>query len=264
MAGVEFEAEVEQIPPSVERVKLRLMVLWANGGRGYLEGMLATDRAPAEDHIAGLKEWVFRELSSELTEQEAARHRLPVGAWTPKQRVDYSWDMEANATVCWALGLVNEFPKWDEEVDELEIELFDFPSASTWRSDLSLRPLAEIEEQAKSVEAKYWRIRTPEPGAVASPYCKKLMGRAAKLGQVKLAVDGDLALSDGRSVASASEDELQHLRSIQTERLAGLNWLCGHDPNWDMITADTIVGWLWDTEWPDEIDPGSEPAPPNP
>jgi len=46
-------------------------------------------------------------------------------------------------------------------------------------------------------------------------------------------------------------DDFHQLGSIQCERLEGLNWLCGQDADWDQITADTIVSWLWDKEWPE-------------
>ena len=101
-------------------------------------------------------------------------------------------------------------------------------------------------------------------GGATDDYRKKLMRRAATLGQVTLAADGDLALSDGRSLLELSEEEQAQLGSIQFERLEGLNWLRGQEENWDMITADTIVNWLWDKEWPDETDANREPAPPKP
>ena len=227
------------------------MVLWANGCRSYLEGCFGADPAESSHSITRLEAWVERELAAELTSAEAKRHRLGPGTWTKKQTVEDSWDCEAAASLSWAVGLRRRYPSWDKQSTNLGYDCMDAPAAKDWHSEIALRRKSQIDHQAMSVEARYWRIRSREPGEPADAYRKKLMWRAAELGQVKLAPDGDLALTDGTSVAKLSEFELGALGSILSERLTGLNWLCGRDEDWDMVTADTAVTWLWDQAWPE-------------
>ena len=227
------------------------MVLWANGCRSYLEGCFVADSAESGHRIPKLEAWVERELAAELTSAEAKRHLLGPGTWTKMQTVEDSWDCEAAASLSWAVGLRKRYPSWDKQAFDLGYDCLDAPAAKGWHPDLAFRPKSHIDRQAMSVEAKYWRILSCEPGEPADAYRKKLMRRAAELGQVKLASDGDLALTDGTSVARLSEIELGALGSICSERLTGLNWICGWDEDWDMVTADTAVTWLWDEEWPE-------------
>lgn len=235
----------EEIPPSIDRVKRRLMVFWANGFRAYLEDSGEPD---AGETWMTVSSWVLGPVHWEMTERELAMHRLPFGSWSERQIIDASWNREAAVGLEWALGLRDEMPGWNEPVrlcDATE-DFYDAPDPLLWRPELSLRHPRQIEFQAASVEAAYWRIRM---GNEQTEYGLKLMGRASRLGQVSLAADGDLALADGRSVASIGEDELSQARSTASERLQGLNWLCGHDPDWDGVAANTIVGWLWDDNW---------------
>ena len=150
--------------------------------------------------------------------------------------------------LAWALGLA-EPPPWDQILawDEFAEEFFEFPDPDAWGQHLRLRSIEQIEEVAKAYEARYWRIRhsmddNPE-------YVFKLLGRAAQLGHVELASDGDLLTTGGESLGAVNLDRFDKISSVVLERLKGLNWLCGQEQDWDSIQEDTIVGWLWDEHW---------------
>lgn len=223
------------------------MVLWANAARGSAELNYCEDVALWTPRIEGLRAWVLDKLAAELSRAEIARHRMGPGEWKEQEAINDCWDQEAAVSLGWALGLLDEYPAWDQP-GEMPVDFFEYPAPESWRPDLSLRSPEEIENQAMIVETHYWRIRVPDRKPSGTEYGRKLMGRAAALGHVRLAEDGDLALSDGSSFKGLSEEDLDTLRSVQTERLQGLNWLSGHDEDWDNVTSDTIVSWLWDKE----------------
>lgn len=243
------EPEPEWIPPSDAAARCRFMMLWANCGRSYLESQVAEGGEPRES-LPDLQAWVAGPLAAFATEEELARHAEPAGTWSERDIINDSWDREAAAMLAWALGLLDSPPALDVAADWVPEadEFFDFPDPKTWRTNLKLRDADSLEHMAQSYEAMYWRLRTIE-GEGDLDYARKLMGRAHRLGQVDLAPDGDLALSDGRSIVEADDEELGTLTSIAMERLQALNWLCGQDPDWDEISCDTIVSWLWDEHW---------------
>jgi hypothetical protein len=244
--------------PGVDRVKIRLMCLWANMMRAAAEDQFADDEQIWTERIQSLQNWTTNQLAPEQTEAEKIRHAKAPGTWTEREMIQDQWDREASVGLVWALRLIPTFPYLLEPLLDFDFDFFDFPEAKSWRPDLNLRPWQELEEQAKSVEACYWRIRTPDADSNATKYGQKLMQRAAQLGQVRLAKDGDLATHDGKSILKLNEDELSLYRSTLMERLEGLNWLTGQEQDWDDVTSDTVVSWLWDEHWPEAIAPPKE------
>lgn len=244
------EPNDEWLPPSADAVRRRLVILWCNCGRSHFESEHTKGSEIDAETLAKLREWVCGPLRDDASEHEISRHEAELGSYSKQDILNDWWDIDAAAVLQWALGLTDRLPAWDVygEWDESTDELFDLADPLAWRDGLSLRPLEEIEAQAQSHEARYWRIRhlreIDDHG-----YAKKLMGRAQKLGQVELTSDGELAFSDGSSVMDAEEDKLSFSTSIVMERLHALNWLCGQDAGWDSITCDTIVSWLWDENW---------------
>jgi hypothetical protein len=224
------------------------MVLWANSGRAFLEDEYRDEPESGEEFVEPLRRWVLSKLGGEATEAEQARHALPLGDWITQEVVDDSWDREGGHMLAWALGLTAP-PPWDEMLawGEFAEEFFGFPEPDAWGNDLRLRSIEEIEELAKGYETRYWRIRcsmddNPE-------YVFKLLGRAAQLGHVELASDGDLLTTGGESLGAVDLGRFEKISSVVLERLKGLNWLCGQEAGWDDIRENTIVGWLWDEHW---------------
>lgn len=238
-------------PPSSDAARRRLMVLWANFGRSYIENDIAEGRGLGDKPFEQLQAWLLGPLRHDATPGEIARHEMALGEWPPRLIMNDYWDCEAAIVLQWALGLEDQLPAWDrtDEWAEATDDFFDFPDPSTWRSELTLRSSDEIEQMARSYEARYWRIRSSERPEQEA-YGKKLMARAHQLGQVELAPDGDLAFSDGTSIMDAPAESRQAVTSIVIERLQALNWLCGQEASWDDVTCDTIVSWLWDEHWP--------------
>jgi hypothetical protein len=231
-------------PPSIAQIKMRLMVLWANSGRAFLELEFADDVEMGEEIAGPLREWVSTVLRAEATEAELARHQLPLGSWDEQTGRNDSWDREGSLVLQWGLGLIPVLTTWDTEMEASEAleDFFDFPNPQSWRPDLKLRAFDELDALGMRYETCLWRSRRSE----ADIYTLKLMSRAHSIGTISLASDGDLALSDGRSFASIDEQEAGHIVSIVQERLEACNWICGHEPNWDLLSPDTVVSWLWD------------------
>lgn len=131
--------------------------------------------------------------------------------------------------------------------DDLAICVTDFQDPSALPEGLSLRRLEVIEREAQVVETCFWRIRAGLRLTESDcEYVLKLLGRAAQLGYVHLAPDGDLLCSNGKSLGEQTADSFQLLGSMCKERLQALNWMCGQNPEYDEVTSDTIVYWLWD------------------
>jgi Domain of unknown function (DUF4272) len=235
-------------PPSIERIRLRLMVLAANGARSHAESHFNDSPVEWTEDIAYLEEYVLAQLSDELTEAERNQHQAKAGTWDERMIVADSWDREATAPLLWALGIQRR-TQWHTD-REIWDELFDWPDLKTWRPDAKVIPLRDIDDEQRIYETIYWRIRSREnPTKQDLEYSRKLMGRAAKLNYVTLAHDGDLANLDGVSISNWDSDSHHHAISIVMERLHALNWLIGQEPDWDMITRDTVVNWLWDEHW---------------
>lgn len=227
------------------------MMLWANAGRSYLEEEYVATPSEGQDKADALCGWVLSALDDEATVGEKALHQKLLGTWTEREIIDNSWDTQAAPPLYWAFGLLPQVPAWDAALhwDKRTDDFYEFPNPELWRPQLTLRRPDEVEEVAKAHETCYWRIRSQDSWPESQAYVKKLLRRASRLGHVVLGSDGDLKVSDGRSLSELNESEFQIVGSVVVERLSALNWLCGQEESWDDITADTIVSWLWDENW---------------
>ena len=73
------------------------------------------------------------------------------------------------------------------------------------------------------------------------PNLERIIALAAKKGQedgLFKAIDNDFPALR-KSYAKLSLEEWERMRSIATERLYGLNWLCGHAEDWDQVPTET-------------------------
>lgn len=235
-------------PPSVDRVKARLMVQCASWLRSGWE-IGVSEELPTPLQLCA---WVTR-LSPEATDQEIDLHALPIGEWPERAVRDASWAQQSGGMLEWALYLREDLPAWDQRFDWTDVVVQDFqtfPTPDSWQPFLTLRSHDEIEREAMVMETCSWRMRTGQIlGGNEKAYAHKLLGRSAQLGHVPLAPDGDLLCSDGRSLADQSPEEFDLVRSIAREKLQALNWLTGQDEEYHSVTCDTIVGWLWAGAW---------------
>ncbi len=243
---MQMEEDPVPIPPTFERIKKRIFTLWTNGARGYAETVFSSDPGTWKGRIEELEAWASMTFIDEMTDAERKLHSLPPGDWTERAQIDCYWDHEALTSLLWATRWLKDFPAWHVE-NVVPLDLFDFPNLEQWGHELVLIPPDEIETQAMITETCYWRLRSDSisPGPEMDEYGRKLMRKAAEFGHVKLATDGDLALTDGRSYKLLSDEENRLAVSCLMERLQGLNWLCGHEEDWDQVTIDTSVSWLW-------------------
>ncbi|MBS1713347.1 MAG: hypothetical protein JST30_03330 [Armatimonadetes bacterium] len=245
-------------PPTLERVTKRLCVLWANTFRSYIESERNSDPKFWDGEVECLRDWLFKHCASELTGRERARHHLGAGSWERRDIIADSWDRQAAVPLLWATRALDPLPAWDFPLgwEEVGIDTSEFPDFTSFCKGPIL-PIEELEEAGRVMETVYWRLRTPIEDSRDGDYRRMLMGRAAALGHVLLANDGDLALSDGRSVATLDDEEVETVWGVAMERLYGLNWLCGQEEDWDLVTADTVVDWLWDENWGEPKRPSS-------
>jgi hypothetical protein len=244
----EEDHEEDMIPQTLDRVKIRFMVLSATYYRFVLEESNSKDTELAKE----LHQWV-ESLAPETEQFELEWHAADLGSWPYKRIRDVSWSSEKLTVLQWALGMLDELSPWDESgrCSDRAYELETCPAPSDWGNDLQLRSPEELERVAREYEVRYWRIRRfqdfQEPEG--KEYILKLLSRSAQLGEITLADDGDLLCSDGTSLSTKERDFVHTCGSICMERLQALNWLVGQEELLSESTPDIIVNWLWDEHW---------------
>jgi hypothetical protein len=164
--------------------------------------------------------------------------------------LDASWRAEALGVITWALKLSGQILPYDEQSSDqsaLSTLKILFPTAP-FLSTAKLRPDAQILAARETAEAWLWRARTTrcqkQPGRYPPPTgwtYEKIIHLAAdhweKQGLFK-AIEGDFP-AHGKAYSQLTEAECPSMNSIATERLYGLNWLCGHAHNWDLVPTGT-------------------------
>jgi hypothetical protein len=111
-----------------------------------------------------------------------------------------------------------------------------------------LRPEAGMRQARDLAEGWLWRARTTqiqkEPAKYPPPpgwTFEKIIEAAAAHWEAHgafTARERDYPAC-GKPYARLTEDEWQDCRSIASERLHGLNWLCGRSQDWDRVPTDT-------------------------
>ena len=249
------EGIYEQVPPPVDAVRLRFLTLFAMHYRARMElSNVRGEEEPGDEELAtDIGAWAEL-LQPEIADWERDALSRPFGQWEWPEIVNGLWVQEAAHALAWGLHLVpNLLPvdtrmEWSEESLN---ELMSLPDPASWRTNAILRDPEQCDFAARVVETWYWRLRVLEKDDSQSTweYALKLLSRAAKLGDVTLAADGDLLCTNG--VSLKDYEEIDSVKSIAMERLKALNWLCGHERTYSRVTSDTIVSWLWDENWPD-------------
>jgi hypothetical protein len=79
---------------------------------------------------------------------------------TMQHRIDASWLAESIMCLHWALGLRDQIPPYDQEVDPKSNQLPQGWKARELVGSATLRPQAEIGEQREPAELCHWRCRT--------------------------------------------------------------------------------------------------------
>jgi len=171
---------------------------------------------------------------------------------TAQHRIDASWLAESIMCLHWALGLREQIPPYDQEVDPKSNQLPKGEKARDLVSSATLRPQAEINRQRDLAELCHWRCRThmlltskkiPDalPDGTPMPeIIRRAAEKAAEDGAFPKPIDNDFPVY-GKAYREVTEEEQSMLTSIAMERHKALNWLCGYAPGnrWSETPTDT-------------------------
>ena len=247
-------------PPQAIEVARRALCLGVVLCRAHFETFLNehTDAKERNDYIRAnqammldLNVWLQREgLWESVSALEKALLELPTGQWDHQTCIDASWRNEAFEVILWALQMRPSIPPYDQQVEFREIvrelQLLTPPQIFLQRS--SLRPHAEIAQARDVSELWLWRARTtflmnqpeqdPLPQGLTYEKVISMSADQAALDGLFAPIAGDFPAL-GKAYRDLTEDEWCALQSIATERLYGLNWLCGGAGDWDKVRTDT-------------------------
>jgi TPR repeat protein len=226
-------------------IEARLLVARQNpGGEAKLRsGVLET---AARDINGWLKDEALW-LAASSNEKKALS--LVPGSWSEQLIKNASWREQALTVIWWALGLTDGIPPYDAQAVGLSLAALTLLSSPRqFVSDAKLRPEKDIFQAREIAENWLWRARTTqiqkEPEKYPPPpgwTYEKIIAAAAdhweKEGLFK-ALERDYP-ARGKPYSKLSEYEWFEMRSIATERLYGLNWLCRYSANWDSVPTET-------------------------
>lgn len=201
----------------------------------------------AKELNAWLKDEGLRESLSKV-EREALK-KVP-GSWTVRELKDYGWRTEALGVVAWAIGLVAKVPPYDQQWNPKPLfkAVPILQPTKKFIAQAKLRNAAKILKAREVAENWLWRARTTqvqkEPERYPPPAgwtYEKIITAAAKHWEKEglfKALKGDYPAL-GKPYRKLSEEEWQSCRSIATERLYGLNWVCSYAADWDRVPTGT-------------------------
>ena len=139
-------------------------------------------------------------------------------------------------------------PAYDQPAFNSDLmELVPHPGDSqAFIANAELRKAHAISEARDLAELWLWRARTTQLQREHSEPPKgmtyeSIIAETAKKAQedgLFTAIDGDFPALH-RAYAKLSEREWETMRSIATERLYALNWLCRDAEDWDEVSTDT-------------------------
>ncbi|MGC9943319.1 MAG: DUF4272 domain-containing protein [Verrucomicrobiota bacterium] len=190
------------------------------------------------------------ELWLTASENEKKLFKLSPGSWPKKIILNMAWRAEALGAIGWALHLTDKIPPYDAQLepDSFVYHLQLFGETKPFVSAARLRTEKEILAAREIAENWLWRARTTqiqkEPDKYPPPpgmTFEKVIALAATHWEKQglfTAVNEDYP-ARGKAYAQLNDAEWQELRSIATERLYGLNWLCGYSANWDLVPTGT-------------------------
>jgi hypothetical protein len=255
----------EELPtyqiPAVQDAGCRLLCLMSMGARAFFEeeaekATLIKDASAHSDHlrrIAELCDWLKEEnLWFALSDSERKVMEKAPGQWSKRDQINASWRVEAAGCIAWALQLLVEIPAYDQSFRPGTI-MDGIPqtgeATAEWLNGLIYRAEEEIRDARETAELWVWRSRTTQfqknrdhhAGLPSDEEYQVIIENAAKRGQAEgcfTMFDGDFP-AFGKKFADLSEAEWSSAKSIATERMWGLNWLCGYHHEWDEVPLDT-------------------------
>lgn len=162
------------------------------------------------------------------------------------------WCKESAAALIWALGMIDEFPPFDEESDHELLQKVPYQDLESFFSGASLLPAEKIEHQRNIAEFWHWRSRTRElieknePLSLGMGYTsfdqivRDVAKEAFRRGDFHEIIDDDFP-AKGKAYRDLTDEEWSDVRSITIERHKALNWLCGYAEGnrWERTRTDT-------------------------
>lgn len=176
------------------------------------------------------------ELEMEIIEAE-------IGELTEWQIRDVSYRLEALGVLMWALERLEDLAAYDEGFLDEEV-LAELPNLEGTIDDFldyaSLRAEDELLLERQVCELWGFRIKQIENEAgKLSDQTREKIARARKKGIVTQLAQDDL-VAFGKPVHRLSEDEIEELRIVATERMKAFNWLFGLGDSWERTSGDPV------------------------
>lgn len=186
-----MKEEMDDIPKTAEEIARRIIVLTAVIG--------VAQGGSSEKAL----DWLEKEgLSEEITPDES---KFLSGNGTERDKINFSWKVEALVPLLWAIKKLDAFPNLTGQVDtSLLAKQLVFPPNTTadFVRSAILRKEYEISEMYETVYQSHWEVR-----------------------------DAHL---NGKEIPNGFEP------GVVMERHYGFNWLIGYcGQEWDGITTDT-------------------------
>ena len=135
---------------------------------------------------------------------------------SPSQQsiVNFSWSVEALASLVWALGGLQQMPPLSEQFWVLDIDFIEaaMKSPNAFRLSATKRSSEEIQEMEGFLYHQHWRVRDKQLGF--------------NVGASIPPESGEIPVDDLNS-------------SVVYERRYGMSWVVGCGKDWDNVPTDT-------------------------
>jgi hypothetical protein len=172
-------------------------------------------------------------------------------------RMAASWRMEAAGIMMWALNIIEEWPKIDEEISPELLKNVEVKRLGLFSKPFIMRSKKELNSKRNLIEFWHWRVRTRQLIERGDPFptdetmkkagwnsyddVVRFSARAGKeKGDLADLIDDDFVFL-GKAFRDLNAEEYQKATSIIMERHFAMNWLCGKAPGnrWDETPTDT-------------------------
>ena len=240
---IRFEAVLALTAPA-NAVMQGLARSWNEGQRGEFDEEWKRNTATMVETFDGTG-W-----KGEMTDDEWAFIQSTPLQWEPQRVIDASWRVESAAALLWALELIPELTPFDAAAGQAILKHVPTQDPSGFVMNAKLMAPERIDRKREEADLWHWRSRTRQlaelgvrPQVPNMETFEDVIAFVTKdlkeKGILKETIDDDFP-TRGQSYANLPAAEWAEVRSITTERLRGLNWLCGYAPEnrWDETPTD--------------------------
>jgi Domain of unknown function (DUF4272) len=220
-----------------------------------LPGYVTFTGGAPHDAPSGIRRWLDKEgLTLSLSPIERDLIAKPISTWTRQERLDGWWRREALMVLEWSLRIVEPMPPADTRVamEDLLEGSWLFQDSAEFRKIMSLRSPDDVSKEREIAEFWLWRVRTTQLLRYSDDELTEHKLSREKLGTIVehaaatgdkngwfRSIDGDFP-AFGKPFHDLGDVEWDIMKSICTERLYGLNWVCSIDGlDWDHVETNT-------------------------